>query len=53
MGKKNKKGVETEMLFWMLVAIIVLILVVGGYFFLRGKGFGALDFIKNAFRFRS
>jgi hypothetical protein len=53
MRKTSKKGVEAQVLFWMIVAVIILVIVLGGYFFLRGKGLGALDFIKNAFRFRS
>ena len=50
--KKNKKGIEMEMMVWMLIAIAILVIMVAAYIILRGKGINALDYIKNLFRFR-
>ena len=36
-----------------LIAIAVVVIVFGVIFILRGKGAGALEFIKNIFRFKS
>jgi hypothetical protein len=51
LGTMNKKGVELEYLFWWIVAIAVLVIVVLGYFIASQKGLGAIDYIKNLFRF--
>ena len=40
-------------LVWWIIGLIVLVLVVIGYFILSDKAGGGLEFIKNAFRFRS
>ena len=48
--KMDKKGVALEFLFWMILALIVLVVVVIGFMILTGKGRGALDFIKDIFR---
>ncbi len=54
MRKKEtgKKGMELEMLGWWLIAFAVLVIVIIGIIILKEKGLGALDFIKNLFRFR-
>ena len=47
---KDKKGVEDEFLFWMifgLICLVVIVLVLGIF---KGKGIGAIEFIKNLFR---
>ena len=51
----NKKGQEiapgwVEFIPW-LIALVVLALVVVGYLILSGKAGGALDALKNIFRF--
>ena len=51
--KKGKKGMEIEMLAWLLIGVLVLVVVVVGYLLLKGKGVGAIEYIKNLFRFRS
>ncbi|MFH1710880.1 MAG: hypothetical protein ABH840_01050 [Nanoarchaeota archaeon] len=48
----NKKGIEIEMLVWWIIAFVILVVAVVGIIILRGKGTGALDFIKNLFRFK-
>lgn len=48
---QNKFGMELEMLGWWLLAIAVLVIVVAGIVILKGKGTGALDFIRRLFRF--
>lgn len=50
MKKVNKKGVVTEYLPWLLIAIIILVIVVISIFFLKEKGVSLLDQIKNLFR---
>ena len=49
----QKRSMETEMLGWIILGVIVLILVVIGIIILTGKGTGAIAYIKNLFRFRS
>ncbi len=53
--KIRKRGVSFAFgpLVWWIIGLIVLVLVVIGYFILSDKAGGALEFIKNAFRFRS
>jgi len=49
--KINKRGIELEMLGWWILGLVVLVIVVIGIVILKGKGVGALEFIKNIFRF--
>jgi len=49
--KKSKRAMELEVLGWWILGIATLIAVVIGFIVLRGKGGGALEFIKNIFRF--
>ena len=49
---KNKKGgFLQENLGWLLLALAVLAVVAGGYIILSRKGVGAIEYIKNLFRF--
>jgi len=51
---KNKKGdIEWDTVAYWVLGIVVLIIAVGGIVLLSGKGTGAIEFIKNLFRFRS
>jgi len=50
MIKRGKKGIVTEYLPWLLIAIIVLVIVVISIFFLKEKGVSFIDQIKNLFR---
>lgn len=50
MKKVNKKGVISEYLPWLLIALVVLVIVLISIFFLKEKGTSLLDQIKNLFR---
>ena len=52
MKLKNKKGLEIEMLVWIIVAVVILVVMVVAFIILRGKDVGFIEFIKNLFRFR-
>ena len=47
--KMNKRGIITEYLPWILIAVAVLVILLVFAFFLRGKGIGLIDQIKNLF----
>jgi hypothetical protein len=47
---KLKKGVVTEYLPWLLIALAVLVIVVISIFFLKGKGTSMIDSLRNLFR---
>lgn len=51
--KKNKKAIEMDMLAWWLIGLVALVILILAIMVLRGKGAGALDFIKDLFRFKS
>jgi len=51
MKRINKKGMELEMLVWMIIAAVILVIGFVGYLVLRGKGIGAIEFVKSIFRF--
>lgn len=48
---KKKGAIETEMLGWWILGIAVLVILVIGLFILKGKGTGAIEYIKNLLRF--
>jgi hypothetical protein len=50
MGEKNKRGIITEYLPWLLIALVVLVILVIAIFFLKEKGISLIDQIKNLFR---
>ncbi len=50
MKKENKKGVISEYLPWLLIALVLLVVVMISIFFLREKGVSLIDQIKNLFR---
>lgn len=49
-SKKNIKGVATEYLPWLIIAIIVLVIVFLAILSFKDKGIGIVDQIKNIFR---
>lgn len=54
-GKRNrslnrKKGIVSEYLPWLLIAIILLVIILISIFILKGKGLGFIDQIKNIFK---
>lgn len=48
----KKRGMESEMLGYVAIALVVLVIMFVGYLILKGKGEGALDFLQNLFRLR-
>lgn len=49
---KNKKGIEIEVLGWILLGLGILVLLVIGIIILSGKGQNTLGYIQDLFRFR-
>jgi hypothetical protein len=47
---KTKRGVVTDYLPWLLIAVAVLVILTITIFVLKEKGISALDVIKNLFR---
>jgi len=48
MKSENKKAfLVGEVIFWLIVAILVLVVVVFSIYILSGKGTGAIDYIKD------
>ena len=47
----DKRGVERDMLAWIIIAVVVLGIFLGFMFYLKGTGMGAIDTIKNILRF--
>tara|TARA_Y100000310_G_scaffold115812_1_gene114426 strand:- start:442 stop:591 length:150 start_codon:yes stop_codon:yes gene_type:complete len=45
--KKNKRGIITEYLPWLLIALAVLAIVIILIFTLKGQGFSLIDKIKD------
>jgi hypothetical protein len=45
----RKRGMESEMVAYLLIALAVLIVVVGAIILFRDKGVSAIDYIKNMF----
>ena len=43
----GKKGMEMEVLGWWILALAVLGVMLAGFMILKGKGLGAIEFIKN------
>jgi hypothetical protein len=52
MNKKGGDRLISEYLVYIFIFVIVLVTILAIYFILKGKGSGALDFIKNMLRFR-
>jgi len=48
----EKKGVISEYLPWLLIALAILVVLMIAIFLLKGKGFEFIDQIKNFFRGR-
>lgn len=46
---KNRRGVISEYLPWLLIALAVLAIIMMSIFLLKGKGFEFIDQIKNMF----
>jgi Na+/melibiose symporter-like transporter len=48
----NRKGIVTEYLPWLLLAVIILVILVIAIFVMKGEGESLIDKIKNIFAFR-
>jgi len=46
----RKKGIISEYLPWLLIAVAVLVILLIAIFVLKGKGFSLIDQIKNLFK---
>jgi len=44
---KRKKAMESEMIGWWIIALAVLGIMLVGYFIIKGKGIGAIEYFKN------
>ena len=51
MSKLNKKGIEQDMLAWIIIGIVALVIVLGFLFVLKGRGIDAVNYLKNIFSF--
>ena len=45
------KGMEMELIGWWILALVVLAVLLVGYFILQDRGIGAIEYIKNLLRF--
>lgn len=43
---------EIEALGWWIIALVVLVIMFGGYIILKEKGIDAIEYVKNLFRLR-
>jgi Na+/melibiose symporter-like transporter len=50
MKRLNKRGVVSEYLPWILIAVAVLAILMIAIFILKDKGVSAIDALKNLFR---
>jgi hypothetical protein len=48
--KKDKRGMELEVLGYWILGIAALVIIVVGYIYFKSKGVSAIDFVKNVFR---
>ncbi|VVB80443.1 Uncharacterised protein [uncultured archaeon] len=50
--KKFKKGaVEIEFIVWLAIALMVGFIIITGILILKGKGYSAVDYLKNLFHY--
>ncbi len=49
---KNKKAVGIEELKGWIIALILMVIMFGGYMIFSGKMSGAIEYVQNLFRFR-
>ncbi|MEA3414538.1 MAG: hypothetical protein U9Q99_03385 [Nanoarchaeota archaeon] len=49
---KNKRGIASEYLPWILISVAVLVILMLFIFVLKDKGLSALEAVKNLFKFR-
>lgn len=49
-GLLGKRGMAIEQLGWWFLAVFVLVIMLGGYLILKGKGIDALQYLKDLLR---
>jgi sensor domain CHASE-containing protein len=49
-GGNRKRGIVSEYLPWLIIAVILLVIILLSIFLLKGKGFQFIDQIKNIFK---
>ncbi len=49
----NKKGMELDMLGWILIAVVAMVILLFVIVILSGKGTRAIEFIQNLFKFKT
>ena len=49
---KNKKGIVSEALPWIIIAIAVLVILTIGIYAMKGEGVSLIDKVKGLFKFR-
>jgi len=49
---ENKRGIELDMLGWILIGVLTLVILFIGIMVLSGKGISSLNYIKELFRLR-
>jgi len=49
---KNRKGIVSEALPWIMISIAILAILMVGIFIMRGEGVSIIDKIKGLFKFR-
>jgi len=50
MRKRSKKAVAMEFLFWLILGVVVLVVILVAIGILSGKGIGAIEYIKDLFK---
>ncbi|MBM3247593.1 hypothetical protein FJZ17_03600 [Candidatus Pacearchaeota archaeon] len=48
----GKKGMELEMLGWIILSVVILVILVVAYIYLNKNNLSAAEFVKNLFRLR-
>lgn len=49
---RNKKGIVSEYLPWLLIGVAILAILMVSIYFLKGEGVSMIDKIKDLFKFR-
>lgn len=51
-SSKNKKGIITDYLPWLIIGLVVLVIIFIAILLLKDKGISFIDYIKNLFKGR-
>ena len=50
LGRKNNRGIVSDYLPWILIAVAVLVILMIAIFVLKGRGFSLIEQLKSLFR---